>query len=275
MTALNKLPIQAIIDSIVGRILCFLLYPTKFFRNKLKKEIKSISIIKFSGIGDAVLTLPLIKKIKEQKKARVRVICGKELLSIYEGINFIDEVFIIDISNKNIFVNLPKYIHLMFNKTDYGIDTSHSTRFTMALNYLSSKRCSGFYNKNLGFFRNAIIDYKIRCDPNKHIIFNFLDLAKEIDIKYNEGEISLTRLKYSSKDINKINNLLGKQEYIGICPFHELEYKKWPIQYFKEVVSFLLEKYRYKILIIGDKRQKRRSRRIYWIISKKRAGKAD
>jgi len=268
MTTLNKLPLQARIDSLVGRILCLIFYPLKIVRSR-RKKIKTVSIVKFSGIGDAVLTLPMIKELKGQKNVKIRVICGKENKAVFEGMNFIDEITIIDISNKNIFVNIPKYMKLMANKADYGIDTGQSTYFSTVLNFISSKRCSGFYNGRMGFFRNTIIDDKIKCNQNKHMVFNFLDLAKEIGVKYNENKINLIELRYSNKDMNKINNLLGRQEYIGICPFHELEYKKWPVQYFKEVVSFLLEKYKYKILIMGDNKQKEEANKFIRLFSKK------
>ena len=252
----GKLQFQRRLDLFFGKILCFMLYPTTFFRLK-NNEIKDISIVKLSGIGDGILLLPLIKKIKEQKKIKIKVICGRENYPIFEGINFIDEMVVFDILNKNIFVNFIKILKIMFKKTDYGIDFSQSSFYSTILTYLSSKRCSGFYNEKMGFFRNSLIKDKIKYKEKEHVIFNFFNLAEKTNIKYEKENITLIKPVFSERDYNSVKNLINYNNVVGIHPCNVLNYRAWPKEYFKEVISYILKNYKYQVVLMGSKSEEK------------------
>lgn len=250
---LKKFAIHRALDDCIGTIASYFFSLIKR-RRKLPKIIKKICVIKLSGIGDAILTLPLLKKLKEKRK-EVLVIAAKENFIVYKNQPFINEVILFDIKRLNFFRIFRFILKIKKRNIDVVIDTSQTANFSAILSFLISKFCIGFANPKTPA-RNKLYDVVIKQNPSKHMVFNFLNLGKPIGIKYNSKEINLIKLPFSKKDNKKIASMLRKSKnLVGLHPCSIFDYREWPKENWVKIIEYLIDRYNVNIVIVGSKEE--------------------
>ncbi len=247
-TKLNK---QKSIDSRIGRKINNLIAFLKFFRIEKKLDFpRKIIVFKLDSIGDGILSLPMIKLLKEKTKAKIIVSCAKDNFDVFYKQGFIDKIIVFDTKKnywKSMIQNLKK---LRKEKVDLAIDAGQSSNISGIFSYFSAKRCIGF-KKSKGN-RNKVYDFLIPLNYEKHMVENYLSLLKPLRINSNEKP-KLLRLNYDEKDLEKISKLLrNKKNIVGVHPCHAIEYKSWEINKFAKIIEFLAEKNNLAIIGIPD-----------------------
>ncbi len=248
---LKKFRLQRNIDDLVGPILSYFLLSIKR-RRKIPEKIRKVCVIKLSGIGDAILTLPLLKKLKEKGK-KVLVIAGNENACVYQNQPFIEELITFDIKKINP-IRIMRFIRKMkAKKIDVVIGTSQTAHFSAIVSCLIGKFCIGFSNPKTPA-RNKLYDMLIMLNPKRHMIFAFLDLAAPLNINFKPEKISLIKLPFSSKEARKINRIVKKSEkLVGLHPCSVFDYREWPKERWVKIIEYLIKKYKFKVLILGSK----------------------
>jgi len=238
-TKLNK---QKIIDKYAGGFINYLLILSK----KLQKYTftnKTIIIYKLDAIGDAILSLPMIKHLKEETKDRIIVACSNSNLPIFKKHKFIDKIVVFDTSKlnqKDLMNNVKK---LRKERAKIAIDTSQSSNISAIMSRLTAKTTIGF-KKTKGKSRNHVYDHIIDINPTKHMVFNYLNLLSPLGINY-PSKIELVKL-HTTKNILK-----GK--FVGVHPCTIFPYKKWPADRWVEVIKYLSKKD--DIITLGSKEE--------------------
>jgi ADP-heptose:LPS heptosyltransferase len=147
-----------------------------FQSNKIMFLMKvKFLIIRFSSIGDIVLTTPVVRCLKEQVEgAEVHYVTKKQFASILTPNPYIDKVHILDGS-------LNKLIgELKLESFDYIIDLHHNLRSLIIKMRL--RRLAFSFDK-LNYEKWLMVHFKKNKLPNSHIVDRYLDTCNLFDIQ--------------------------------------------------------------------------------------------
>src|ERR1035437_7014228 len=138
-----------------------------------------ILIIRFSSIGDIVLTTPIIRCMKQQMKdAQVHYITKKQFGSILESNPFIDKLYTIEKNISEVLRGLKK------ENYDFVIDLHHNLRSTQ-LKSILGKKSKSFYKLNIEKW--LMVNLRINKLPNIHIVDRYFETVKSLGFK-NDGK---------------------------------------------------------------------------------------
>ena len=197
-------------------------------------------IIRFSSIGDIVLTTPVIRCLKQQvANAEVHFLTKKTFASIVENNPYVDKVFTLSKSWETMIHELKQ------EQYDYVIDLHHNTRTWRVKKAL--KTISYAYNK-LNIQKWLLTVLKINRLPKVHIVDRLLDTIKPFGV-VNDGK----GLDYfiPEKDIVQkkdipLSHSLG---YVAIVIGAALNTKKMPVQKLQELCVAI----NYPIILVGGR----------------------
>ncbi len=137
--------------------------------------MKKILILRFSSIGDIVLTTPVIRCLKEQgADFEVHYCTKKSYKGLLEENPYVDKIHLLD-DSVNELVNKLKE-----EKFDYIIDLHNSLRTFVIKRELKVK---AFTFKKLNFKKYLLVNFKINKMPNVHIVDRYMDTVKTLGIK--------------------------------------------------------------------------------------------
>jgi ADP-heptose:LPS heptosyltransferase len=139
---------------------------------------KKILVIRFSSIGDIVLTTPVVRCLKKQLGAEVHFLTKKGFEKILLNNPNMDRVFSIEKKVSEIIESL-KAEHY-----DYVIDLHNNIRSWQVKNALGVKSYS--FDK-LNFEKWLMVNLKINRLPHTHIIDRYLATVKDLGI-VNDGQ---------------------------------------------------------------------------------------
>lgn len=133
-----------------------------------------ILIIRFSSIGDIVLTTPVIRRCKtEVENAEVHFCTKASYAAILESNPYLDKVYTLDYSLKKLTQKLKR------ERYDFVIDLHHNLRTRYIKNSLNVK--SGTFNK-LNLEKWLLVNLKINRLPNVHIVDRYLQAGTKIGL---------------------------------------------------------------------------------------------
>lgn len=131
-------------------------------------------IIRFSSIGDIVLTTPVVRGLKEQVEgARVHYLTKKKFLSVIEANPYIDKIHLLDDN----FSGLVK--ELQEENFDYIIDLHRNLRSNRVRRKL--KRIA-FQVDKLNWQKWLMVNFKKNHLPDKHIVDRYMETVKLFDV---------------------------------------------------------------------------------------------
>lgn len=134
-----------------------------------------ILIIRFSSIGDIVLTTPVIRALKTQlDNSEVHFVTKDQYKGIFEENPYVDKLHILKGSLKDLIADLRK------EKFDAIIDLHHNLRSRLIRMALFVKSY-GF--RKLNFEKWLMVNLKINRLPNVHIVDRYLETAKALGVK--------------------------------------------------------------------------------------------
>ena len=133
-----------------------------------------ILFIRFSSIGDIVLTSPLLRCTKEQlKDVEIHYVTKKKFAGVIEHNPFITKLFTIDNSLTEITKELKK------ENYDWVIDLHHNVR-SLRLKSALHRPCKSF-NK-LNFEKWVLVQFKKNKLPNVHIVDRFFETLSHLGV---------------------------------------------------------------------------------------------
>lgn len=213
-----------LLDKYLGGLICFFIPPS--IRSKPKKENK-ILIIQLWSIGETILTLPAIKAIKE-KYGCVDVLCTSNNIEIFNKVNFIDNLIVLDDFIKDI----PKFILRYFKCYDIVFDFEEYLNVSAILSYFVGKFRVGFIT-DIRKGRDNIYNKKVRYNDCQHVVQTFCD---QIPV---EAPKELIPLKGEPSTFLEEHNI---KSFIGLCVTSSgtsANNRRWP--YFKQLIKQIKE----------------------------------
>ena len=189
----------------------------------MSQPFKKVLIIRFSSIGDIVLTSPVPRCIKNQNPDIELHYCTKKSFNSLVVHNpYIDKVHLLDGSLSDLIARLRK------EKFDFVIDLHHNLRSKLIK--LALGRPSGTFDK-LNYEKWLFVNLKINKLPNIHIVDRYLQAAKPLGIKndnlgldYFIPEKDQVELEWLPENFRKgfVALVIGATYYTKKLPFEKL-----------------------------------------------------
>lgn len=134
-----------------------------------------VLIVRFSSIGDIVLTTPVIRCVKQQLNAvEVHVLTKEKFASVVRHNPYIDKLYTMDEALQEVIPRLKQ------ENYDYIIDLHHNAR-TLRLKRALGKP-SLAYNK-LNWEKFLMVYFRINRLPSKHIVDRYMDTVSPLGVK--------------------------------------------------------------------------------------------
>lgn len=218
--------------------------------------MNKILFIQTAFIGDAILSLPAIQKLKlKYPNCEINILCIPQSKEIFDASPYVSKTIVLDKrgKHKSLFDTISLAIKL--RKDNYSIIYSLHRSFRTALIVLLTgvKNTFGFNASSLKFVYKNLVEYKNRA----HEIQRNLDL---IGFNYKDDSWRIAPvLIVDNKKQEKIAAFLKenkiKNNFIAIAPGSVWETKKYPKEYLEMVINYFVKK-GFQILLIGEDKDK-------------------
>ncbi|MBQ8167892.1 glycosyltransferase family 9 protein [bacterium] len=155
------------------------------------EKINKILAINFGGIGDEILFLPtLISLKKEFPSAKITLALEPRSKSIKDLTNIIDELILVDIKNKNKYIELFKLIiKARFGGFDLAI-TAGGNKFMSIILWLTGIKKR--YGYNTGKLSQQLLTFAVPLNKNQYAAKMYHDLVSPItDFKTELPQINI------------------------------------------------------------------------------------
>jgi ADP-heptose:LPS heptosyltransferase len=195
-------------------------------------------IIRFSSIGDIVLTTPVIRCLKKQvKDAEVHFLTKKSFKEIIEHNPYIDKkIYFED--------DLDAAIkQLKAENYNYIIDLHHNLRTCMIKLRLMKK---SYAFSKINFQKWLLVNFKINILPQKHIVDRYFETVKSFGVENDEAGLDYFITAEDEKIIQQLP-ATHQQGYIGFVIGAKHNTKKLPVE---KIIS-ICSKINFPIILIG------------------------
>jgi heptosyltransferase-2 len=206
-------------------------------------------LIRFSSIGDIVLTTPVIRCLKQQvPDAEIHFLTKDSFRSVVEHNPYIDKLHVLAHS-------WELMIHeLKLEDYDHIIDLHHNSK-TMMLKRALGKPAHSFHKLNIEkYFYTAL---KINILPNKHIVDRYMETVASFGVK-NDGrglDYFINEKEETTKEDIPASHYAG---YIACVIGAAHGTKQWPVHKWKEFVARM----DHPLILLGGKEDASRAQEI-------------
>jgi ADP-heptose:LPS heptosyltransferase len=201
-----------------------------------KNKIKRILVISLSNIGDIVLTFPVLDILKRDfPMAQLDVVVGPKGQSLVEGHPDFGTVFVYH-KNQPPWVVLGWLWQLVGQQYDLVIDLRNTMIpfliFAKSKTPLMFKRPQGLHMRQQHLQRLAAVwDFLVESQKNIALYISQSDQKRAIQF-----------LDFTD----------GVENYVVIAPGSRAENKRWTEDGFAKLADYFIERYQYKVVLVGD-----------------------
>lgn len=209
--------------------------------------MKKILVIRFSSIGDIVLTTPVIRAIKTQLKCELHVLTKERFSNIYLHNPHIDKVYTIG-DNKDLFPELKA------EKYDFIVDLQKNLR-SLKIKKVLREPSASFPKLNVQKWMS--VNLKINKLPKIHIVDRYFKAVKPLGIENDGKGLDYFIPKKSAVDLNEIDPSLSNG-FVAIAIGGQHITKILPAEKMVAVIS----KIKYPVVLLGDEGDRDRGEEI-------------
>lgn len=213
-----------------------------------------ILFIQTAFLGDAILTLPALQKLKEKNPdSTIDVLCIPTTAGVFQASKSVDNVVVFDKKgdHKSIFKTY-KFVKKLKQNSYTKVYSSHrSFRTALIVLLLEVRETYGFDNAALFHSYKNLIHYEL----SKHEVQRNFDL---VGFEYDDESWRISPEISIKKDTKeKIKLFLSEKKiesgFVTIAPGSVWKTKKYPKDYYETIIEILLKKNHKVILIGGEK----------------------
>jgi lipopolysaccharide heptosyltransferase II len=215
---MSKINFLKLIDIVIGRTFC-LLFPKSFIPEITSHVIENILIIRPGGIGDAVMTLPLIIAIKKSfADVKIDILAEKRNHSIYTVCPGIRNVYLYD---------HPKHLITAIRNTyDIVIDTEQWHRLSAVMAKLGKPSILIGFDTNE---RRRLLTHAIPYSHENYEVNSFIKLLAPLGIKVQPktGEKWIEIPPDIQEKADNLLTILHGKQFISLFPGASIAEKRW------------------------------------------------
>lgn len=205
--------------------------------------MQKILIIRFSSIGDIVLTTPVIRCLKKQRNAEVHFLTKKQYRPLLEANPYLDNIFSI---NKRVGEVLPA---LKRENYDCIVDLHKNIRSWQVRLALRKKT---FSFQKLNFEKWLLVRFKINRLPNVHIVDRYLKTVEPLGVKNDEHGLDYFSPKFP------ISNFQYLSPYIAFAIGAAHQTKRLPT----DKIIAICKRINLSVVLLGGKHESEEGKKI-------------
>lgn len=224
--------------------------------------LDKILVIQTAFIGDAILTLPMIEKLKEKFPSEdIEVLCIPSTQEIFSASPFVSNVLVLEKRGKHkSLLQMYKFANQIKKKNYSKLFSPHrSFRTSLLVMQSGVKETYGFSNSSMFHVYKHVVDYEF----NSHEVQRNLKLIG-CDYSSDNWRI-IPKVKVSEAASRKVIDILASlkpvRNLIAIAPGSIWKTKRYPEEYFREIVKKLITK-SFNVIVIGSEADKELCERI-------------
>jgi heptosyltransferase II len=220
--------------------------------------MKKILVIRYRFIGDTVLTVPFLRNLRRHyPDAQIDMLAGPVSSEVLKNCPYIDNLIVFDTTKKHRYENINEkkssfwdYVRLLRkNKYDkvYVLKRSFSSAFLAFMSGIKER--IGFDTE----LRDFLLTKRVKYDKNRHEVDCFLDILKADNVPVVDDYLE-NWVEEKSKE--KVDEMLKEHWVSG--EFKVLIHatsgntnKQWPLEYFAQVVEYLINEKNARIFYTG------------------------
>ena len=205
-------------------------------------------------MGETILCLPAIKALKESSRnSSIDILVTDRVKDIFYNNRSVGGIISVKLSP----VSIIKFIIQNCRKYDIAIDMEEYLNVSSIMAFFAGRKRIGYSHG----IRSNLYNEKVHYNDRQHTAQTFMDLLQPLGIK--KAVKSLEKLYYSTDDEGNIDKLLkenniSKKDFIvglGIGAAESVKERMWPEERFAEVADYLINKYKAKIIMLGNKEE--------------------
>ena len=200
-------------------------------------EKLKILIIRYSSIGDIILTTPIIRCLKHQLNADIDFLTKKSFASLLVSNPYINDIHTLNDVNKKLIQILQS------NNYDHVVDLQNNLR---SLKIRTALKVNNHVYFKSNFKRHLLINFGVDLLKN-HVVDRYFNTIKKLNVVNDNKGIDYFINGSPNVEFNT------KQEYITWCIGGTHEHKKLSCTQITEVIS----KLNMPILLIGGPEDKK------------------
>ena len=173
-------------------------------------------ILRFSSIGDIVLTTPVVRCLKLQfPNSEVHFTTKKQFKVLVENNPYIDKYFLLEKSLNRLIKDLQSEDY------DYIIDLHNNLRTSIIKFRIPAK---SFSFEKLNFKKWLLVNFKINIIPNIHIVDRYLKTVESLGIKNDNQGLDYFIPDRDNVVINEVfvAYVIGGQHFTKKLPTHKI-----------------------------------------------------
>lgn len=186
-----------------------------------------ILIVRFSSIGDVVLTTPVVRAVKKQiPDSTVHFLTKENFKSVLANNPYIDKLITIRRSTNEVLAELRA------EKYDYIIDLHRNTR-TLGLKLKLGRKSYAF--PKLNFKKWVLVNFKSDSMPKQHVVDRYFEAVRKLGVMNDHGPCDFFLSEAESIDTQAVFGL-EKKTYISIAIGAQFATKRMPFIKLEEIV---------------------------------------
>jgi len=187
-----------------------------------------ILVIRFSSIGDIVLTTPVVRCLKTQLGCEVHYATKKEYASVLHGNPYIDKFHFLE----NDLDALIK--QFKSEKFDYVIDLHNNLRTSHIKLRLGGKWSR--FNK-LNIQKWLLVNFKTNRLPDIHIVNRYIQTAEKLGITYDGKGLDFFIKPEEELDVLRLLPTEFREKYVCLVPGAKFATKSIPVEKCVEIIQ--------------------------------------
>jgi len=214
----------------------------------LLKAIQKILIIRFSAIGDIILTTPVIRAIKQQyPQAELHYLTKKQHTDLLKHNPYLSKVIAFDSQSTSL---LSLILQLKQERYHWIIDLHQNIRSKLIRYTIFAKRKTTYPK---GYWRRfLLIQFKYKSSaPFPHVIDKYFAYLKKYGVSNDQQGTEIFYPTAIEEGIKKFFSLSGN-EIVAICPGASYFTKRWTKEGFQEVGQLLTAKGKQVVYLGGE-----------------------
>lgn len=227
---------------------------------------KKILIVRTDRVGDVILSTPVIKNLRAYfPQAHIAFMCRPYTKDILEGNPSLDEVIVYDKygKHKSLWGSVRFVFALRKKKFDWAVVLHPTNRVHMVTFFAKIPFRIG-WDRKMGFLLTKRIAHT-KQEGLKHESEYTLDILRELDIPilYRHLYFSVSEGAQGKVDgMLRDNDISNSEKLITVHPSASCVSKRWPADYFCQLINTLKERLSLKVAVITAKGEEHFAERI-------------
>lgn len=213
---------------------------------------KKILVSNRAGIGDVILTIPVLRALKEQfPTSKLTFMISPNCLEIVKDLDCIDEIITYDKKQDSTWSVIKRIWQY-----DIALCLDFKYRTAVMAFFAGIPIRAGLKHKRKLFMTHAV-DKNDQWE-NTYEPCNYANVIKESTGIELTGDLSELHLPpVATADVEYVDQLLSKHgirkdmPLITIAPFTSWLPKNWPLDYYRKLIDSLIAQYPHQIVLVG------------------------